>query len=114
MSQKTGKRNWQPREVPEDESEEIEEAIQDLDFDILDQRYLSKQMVREEVLKALASLELEIHKLRLYVVSNDLDHSHVMENGVPVGTSLRESEEKILSVEHHSEAAINWVPDEQQ
>lgn len=42
--------------------------MSDLDFNVLDQQYLHRDVVQQETVKMLAQLELETHRLRMQMV----------------------------------------------
>ena len=53
-------------------------------FNPLDQKFLNPAVIREETLKTLAGIELQIHRLRMIFVANGEDEETVIEDGKKV------------------------------
>jgi hypothetical protein len=71
--------------------------VSDLEFNPLDQEFVSKEVIQRETVQMLAQLELEKHKLRMQMVLSGTGEAQI-QNGVSINKALENIERSMISL----------------
>lgn len=81
-------------------------------FNPLDQKFLNPAIIREETLKTLAGIELQIHRLRMIFVANGEKEDTVVEDGKNVVEEISRLEKVIDDIQKKFADVLKAAPKE--